>query len=294
MSPTDAEYEKYGAWAVIRYADKNIDRRQCQRIVPFQVINASAPRTGTISLQKALRTLGFASPYHSSALFENCRDCDMWTEALNAKYRPSPRRKPYSRAEFDQLLGHCGAAGDGPAFMFWKELLEAYPDAKVILVDRDREKWLRSMRQVVEALLTPASKVMGVLEPSRAGRILKLTRLYLGYWFGTVDNMTTENTMANAWAAYERHYADVRAGVPKDRLLEYKLGSGWEPLCNFLGVKDIPQIPFPHRNDAQTMGAAIDLFNQLAVKTALRNVAIVVGLVAVLAKGVWELYRRSS
>ena len=32
-------------------------------------------------------------------------------------------------------------------------------------------------------------------------------------------------------------------------MLEYQLGQGWGPLCNFLG-KDIPDIPFPHVNDS--------------------------------------------
>lgn len=36
-----------------------------------------------------------------------------------------------------------------------------------------------------------------------------------------------------------------------DRLLEYKLGSGWEPLCKFLG-KPVPDVPFPHVNESAT------------------------------------------
>ncbi len=50
----------------------------------------------------------------------------------------------------------------------------------------------------------------------------------------------TEQTFANRLndkaaviAAYERHNAQVRAAVPKARLLEFESTQGWEPLCRF-------------------------------------------------------------
>ena len=48
-------------------------------------------------------------------------------------------------------------------------------------------------------------------------------------------------------AAYERHNAEVRARVPKHRLVEYQPGDGWEPLCKALGVP-VPSDPYPHTN----------------------------------------------
>lgn len=54
----------------------------------------------------------------------------------------------------------------------------------------------------------------------------------------------------NAKATYRQHYAKVKALVPKDRLLDYRLGSGWEPLCDFLGTQ-VPQTPFPHLNESK-------------------------------------------
>ena len=182
MPATEADYEKYSAWASVLNPDLAIDRRTCHRVLPLEVINASAPRTGTISMQEAFRILGYPNPYHYSSMFENARDSDMWCEALDAKYRPSPDRTPYTRKDFDQLLGHCGAVGDAPAMNMWKELVEAYPEANVVLVERDQEKWLKSMRQLVEGILNPVAKVLRVLEPARTGRILKLGFRWQGYW----------------------------------------------------------------------------------------------------------------
>lgn len=39
----------------------------------------------------------------------------------------------------------------------------------------------------------------------------------------------------------------IRGLVPKDRLLEWYIEDGWEPLCQFLG-KPIPDVEFPHAN----------------------------------------------
>lgn len=48
---------------------------------------------------------------------------------------------------------------------------------------------------------------------------------------------------------FEDYYAELRALVPPENLLEYKMGQGWEPLCEFLEVP-VPQgKKFPHVND---------------------------------------------
>jgi hypothetical protein len=43
----------------------------------------------------------------------------------------------------------------------------------------------------------------------------------------------------------------VRGMVPKDRLLEWYIEDGWEPLCKFLG-KPVPKVEFPHANAASS------------------------------------------
>jgi hypothetical protein len=41
----------------------------------------------------------------------------------------------------------------------------------------------------------------------------------------------------------------IKGLVPKERLLEWDVIDGWEPLCKFLG-KEIPKETFPRTNDA--------------------------------------------
>lgn len=77
--------------------------------------------------------------YHMmSASMENPPDCLMWHDALSAKYDGVGE---FGRKEWDQLLGDCQAVCDWPACAFAKELIEAYPNAKVILTTREVESW---------------------------------------------------------------------------------------------------------------------------------------------------------
>lgn len=116
----------------------------------------------TAALREALLTLGFVHTYHTmDAAFINTRDCQTWLKWLRAKHDGIGRIP--GRKDFDGLLGHCqvkeallyrcklfddGTYGtiwkavcDMPAAYFAEELLEAYPDAKVILTTRDVDKW---------------------------------------------------------------------------------------------------------------------------------------------------------
>ena len=288
MPATQADVKRLGAWSALLNPDQNIDRRKCHRVVPMEVLNLSPPRTGTLSMNEAFRILGYQDPYHYASLFANSRDADMWSEALDAKFRPETGKKPLRKREFDQLLGHCSAVCDIPCIMFWRELVEAYPDAKVVLIEREEAKWLKSIRVVFEGVLNPAGRyVLRFADPSRTGRILGCGINWIDAWFRLNGNISVERAMANAPATYREHYREIRGVVPADRCLEYRLGSGWEPLCKFLG-KDIPSVPFPHLNDAATLEASFGTFLKEAFKASLLNMASVVGAGAVVAGVLWK------
>lgn len=120
-------------------SDTCIDRRKCHRTVPMKVLALGVGRTGTASLRIALERLGYLKCYHMmSASMENPPDCLMWHDALLAKYDGVGE---FGRKEWDQLLGDCQAVCDWPACAFAKELIEAYPNAKVILTTRDVDSW---------------------------------------------------------------------------------------------------------------------------------------------------------
>ena len=67
-------------------------------------------------------------------------------------------------------------------------------------------------------------------------------------WIKAWDILFQGDFERNARKVYDEHYAKVRSLVPKDRLLDYNVKQGWDPLVKFLGVEH-PNIPFPKGNE---------------------------------------------
>lgn len=110
-------------------------------------------------MRKALERLGYGKCYHMMcASVENPPDCLMWHDALNAKYYGIGE---FGRKEWDQLLGDCQAVCDWPACAFAKELIEAYPNAKVILTTRDVDPWHAYVQSVQPASNSIANRNPG-------------------------------------------------------------------------------------------------------------------------------------
>lgn len=70
---------------------------------------------------------------------------------IQANFAWSGKGQPFERTDWDQLLGNFAAVSDVPIICFAKELIEAYPEAKVILVERDLESWYESFDNAVIA-----------------------------------------------------------------------------------------------------------------------------------------------
>lgn len=194
---TEEDYQRMGVWACVKDPDQNIDRRKCTRQVPMEVLCFGLPRTGTQSMQEALSILGYPT-YHYSSIFRNCRDGDMWKEALRAKFKGKGK---FGKEDFDQLLGHVSATVDAPSVLFWEELMEYYPDAKIILVERDIEKWFNSISILLEGVLNPFGRyVLQYTDPGYYARIGGCGMSWMEALCGSMDLQTAKS---NARGAYE-------------------------------------------------------------------------------------------
>lgn len=86
--------------------------------------------------------------YHGTNLGGNNPDRWFFLEAARAKVKG---QKVERTAEYwDQVLGKFGGVSDFPCIAFTDELIEAYPDAKVILVERDVNSWTGSFIEILE------------------------------------------------------------------------------------------------------------------------------------------------
>jgi hypothetical protein len=271
------DYSTMGNWAVMLNPDANIDRHGHKRTVQMEVLSLGFPRTATLSMSEALQILGCQNPYHYVDVFKNVKDADMWQEAL--AWKSEKREDVDWRRHFNSLLGHCAAVTDVPSITMWRELIEAYPEAKVVLVERDEDKWFRSFETLVEGILNPLGRyILRFTDPLWFGRISNLGAGWVQVMFGTKDLTQIKK---DARSVYRSHYAAVRATVPKENLLEYQLGSGWEPLCKFL-EKPVPSVAFPHRNEANALQQAFGILIGKALKHSAMNAALVVAVGAVL------------
>jgi hypothetical protein len=171
----------------------------------------------------------------------------MWLEAFRAKY--DGNGTPFERTEFDQLLGHCQAVCDGPATCLTLELLEAYPDAKVVLSNRDVDAWQYSvMNAVIKNIFTPKAISLDWLaritgSPNRWTRSM-FVRVFTDGYQGDFEK--------NGKKGYQEHYDMVRALVPPENLLEYHVEERWRLLCKFLG-KEQPMTEFPNGNTKEEL-----------------------------------------
>lgn len=72
-------------------------------------------------------------------------------------------------------------------------------------------------------------------------------------------------------------------GLPRERLLEWTVEDGWEPLCEFLG-KEVPREDFPHGNPTtewvERVGSTLREHNRRAVRNMLIFGAVVVVFLA--------------
>lgn len=165
----------------------------------------------------------------------------MWHDAFRGKYQGG---KPFTRKEWDQLLGHVEAVTDFPAALFVEELVEAYPDAKVVLTVRDVDVWYQSMQQtIIKQTYSALGTLMGWIDPELFGEANQMCRT--GF-----DGLFDGDFEMNGKRAFKDHYDLVRRVVPAENLLEWKPQDGWEPLCKFLD-KPAPSTPFPKANDKE-------------------------------------------
>jgi hypothetical protein len=195
----------------------------------MKVLGAGYGKTGTFSLKVALDKLGFPC-YNFGDVLINFRrgDADMWNDYLEGN----------SDMDWHKLFDGYEAVVDAPSYFYFREIMEAFPNIKVVLTTRDPEKWYESLLDTLEKHDANVKPFLFIPSFRAFHRVLEnlLNR-------DPVEEPIKENSIK----AFLKHNEDVRNHVPKDRFLEFSVKDGWEPLCEFLGVP-VPDEPFPWVN----------------------------------------------
>ncbi len=192
----------------------------------LEVIGAGFGRTGTMALKIALEQLGFGPCYHMVDVIRTPGAAQHWLTAAEG-----------GPMAWDAVFAGYRSAVDWPACDYWRELAAHWPAAKIVLTTRDAESWFRSTQDTIHGPANPFNQ-----DSSPLGRMIRA--------IGVRNFVGRINDRATCIAAFERHNATVRREAPADRLLDYRVADGWEPLCRFLGVP-VPDAPFPKANTTE-------------------------------------------
>ena len=220
----------------------------------MKLIGAGLPRTGTLSQKVALEILGVGPCYHMVNVLADLDLASQWRRALDGD------------GDWHEIFDGFESTVDWPGSFFYRELIDVYPDAKVLLSTREGEAWARSMRGTIwgvlygDILIRHLSEARAIVDPKWRGYIEMIKQMWQQSGLMEGEDTTAE-WMISAMA---RYHEEVQATVPADRLLVWSVSDGWEPLCEFLELP-VPDMPFPHLNDSKefserlTDGALITL-----------------------------------
>jgi len=116
--------------------------------MPLAPLAALATKFVPPAVRVALASLDVSPVHHMIDLIYNPDDAQWFIRASNTRHHPS-ESPPFTKAHWDQLLGDCQGTSDAPTAFFADELIAAYPDAKVVLMQRDFNAWYKSMSQTI-------------------------------------------------------------------------------------------------------------------------------------------------
>tara|TARA_R110002096_G_scaffold74746_3_gene176932 strand:- start:8588 stop:9208 length:621 start_codon:yes stop_codon:yes gene_type:complete len=189
----------------------------------LSVIGAGFGRTGTESLKNALEILGYGPCYHMFEVLPYPERVATWRAIASGE-------KP----DWDHVFSGFGATVDWPGASYWRELSRHFPKAKIVLSIRDADSWYDSMDNTILPILRNSDDMESI------GIKVISERVFAG----------KINDREHMIDVFNKNIAEIQAAFGTDRLLTYQLGSGWEPLCQFLGC-EIPDEPYPFGNSSE-------------------------------------------
>ena len=207
----------------------------------LKVIGAGFGRTGTLSLKLALEELGLGPCYHMIEVNAHREHDALWLALARGE-----------ASDWRPMLQGYASTVDWPTTYVWKELAAANPQAKIILTLRDPDAWYASAAATIFARMIEFETLRAEALRSDPAAVDEARRRHMEM----INTLIVENTFGgsldkdNAIAVFNAHNEEVRRSVPREKLLVYKSGDGWEPLCAFLDMP-VPSAPYPKVNTTE-------------------------------------------
>jgi len=203
----------------------------------LKVVGAGFGRTGTMSLKTALEQLGFNKCYHMLEVSLNEGHVQLWRAIERGE-----------DVDLEALFEGYQASVDWPSCNYWRQQLEVFPDAKVILSRRDPQRWYESVMNTIYPSTLAGMKSDDPEIKARLEMVFEV--IWDGVFSGRMDDKD------HVIAIFEAHNQSVIDQVPADRLLVFDASQGWQPLCDFLEVP-VPEGPYPRTNTTEDFLAMV-------------------------------------
>src|SRR5262245_42237849 len=104
----------------------------------MRVVGVGFGRTCTTSVKLALERLGAGPCFHMLDVMQSQARARAWLAAARSQH-----------PDWASRLAGFSSTMDWPAAAYWRELLDAYPQAKAILTVRDPQRWYDSMEKTI-------------------------------------------------------------------------------------------------------------------------------------------------
>ena len=154
---------------------------------------------------------------------------------------------------------------ENPTCEIYHDILDRFPDAKVVLTVRDtKEKFETSWKTLLDTMVVTEKRFRWNF-PSFFTWIPLFSQLKkIRYFMGTTHLKLEPGSLTHGWREksegwlaeqYERHNQDVIDHIPAGQLLIFNVKQGWKPLCEFLECEIPRDEPFPHSkvNDTESL-----------------------------------------
>ncbi len=190
----------------------------------MQLIGAAFPRTGTMSIKHAIEMLGVGPCYHMHELFLHPEHIPLWMQARQT-----------STFDWTRVMAGYQASLDTPACLYWRELADYFPQAKVLLTVRDPSSWYDSIAATIHPI---------VYRPeSAANHALAMVKELFFESYLQGQFLDKKATMQR----YTDYCNEVRQYIDPARLVEYSVAQGWPALCEIF-QQPVPNQDFPRSN----------------------------------------------
>ncbi|KAI1827575.1 P-loop containing nucleoside triphosphate hydrolase protein [Xylaria intraflava] len=248
-----------------------------------QVICAGYSRTGTSTMALAVEKLLGGPFFHGGTQTLNREDayCKKWVDVYEARKRGD--KEVMMKLLREVTAGFVGV-GDLPILDFIPELMELYPEAKVVLVEREPDRWLESVKVVSRAANKPWLPYFVWVVPG--WRWFPVLVRHYGEGARRILALEPRQGVKPETKLLINYNNMVKDIVPREKLLVMELKQGWEPLCKFLGVP-VPNEPLPRANDT---AAATEISNYVT-RRLVQIWTMGLGTTAALGFGAWTVWK---